>query len=379
MPITLITGLPGHGKTLYTLSRFKDEAEKASRPVFHNSIKGLNIPNWQEWDVQKWQDLPSGALMIIDECQFSFPQRGRGQPPDWIERLATHRHLGLDFVIITQNPMLIDSFVRRLVDRHFHIVRKFGTHFATIHEFVNGCKENVDKSREGSIRHEWRYPKEVFEWYTSAELHTVKRRVPAKVWILAAMPLVFIACAYWAYTRLNPEAAANRVKSDPNVIRNEFTPSMGNNNFTGRSVSTENPTMTPQQYMAAYTPRINELSYTAPVYDELTKPTIAPYPAACISSKTRCKCYSQQATLLDISADFCREITARGFFLAFAKNPDQPISPDRKVNQQQPEKPYQVMPDHPDLAGSRLLDSPSRPPMQTQALHPLQVEQIATR
>jgi len=50
MPITLITGLPGHGKTLYTLARFKEEAEKAGRPVFHNGINGLNILGWQVWD-----------------------------------------------------------------------------------------------------------------------------------------------------------------------------------------------------------------------------------------------------------------------------------------------------------------------------------------
>lgn len=373
MPITLVTGLPGHGKTLYTLSRWKDEAEKASRPVFHNGIKGLNISGWQEWDIQKWQDLPSGALMIIDECQFSFPQRGRGQPPDWIERLATHRHLGLDFVIITQNPMLIDSFVRRLVDRHFHVVRKFGTHFATIHEFVNGCKENVDKSREGSIRHEWRYPKEVFDWYTSAELHTVKRRIPAKVWILALMPLVFIGFSYLAYTRLNPDAAANRVKSDPNVIHKEFTPV--NNNITPGPLKNDGAPMSPAQFLAAYTPRINELLHTAPAYDELTKPTIAPYPAACISSKTRCKCYSQQATQLDISLDFCREIVARGFFLAFAKNPDQPISSDRKnLHQDEQQQPYQVMPDQAIASAPRLLDAPRLLPMQPQVLYPRQVD-----
>ena len=147
MPITLVTGLPGHGKTLYSLARWKEEAEKDNRPVFHNGIKGLNLPGWQTWEPDNWEQLPPNALMVIDECQKAFPVRGRGQPPAWIENLSTHRHLGVDFVVITQNPMLMDSFVRRLVDRHFHIVRKFGTHFVTIHEFVNGCKENVDKSR----------------------------------------------------------------------------------------------------------------------------------------------------------------------------------------------------------------------------------------
>lgn len=78
--------------------------------------------------MQKWQELPAGALMIVDEAQFPFKVTGRGQTPEWVEKLATHRHLGLDFVLITQNPMLLDTFPRKLVDRHFHVIRKFGTH-----------------------------------------------------------------------------------------------------------------------------------------------------------------------------------------------------------------------------------------------------------
>ncbi len=217
MAITLVTGLPGHGKTLYTLARYKEEAEKDQRPVFHNGIKDLNIPGWQEWDVNNWQDLPAGALLIVDECQFIFPVRGRGQPPEFIEKLATHRHLGIDFVIITQNPMLIDPFVRRLIDRHFHVVRKFGTHFATIHEFANGCRDNVHNNRKDSIRHEWKYPKHVFEWYKSAEQHTVKRRIPARVFVLLAVPIVFAGLVFTAYHRLNPESQKERAEQQSGV------------------------------------------------------------------------------------------------------------------------------------------------------------------
>jgi zona occludens toxin len=181
MPITLITGLPGHGKTLYALAKYKDEAVKNGRPVFYHGIKDLRITGWQEFDVQRWAELPAGSIMVVDESQLVFPVRPRGTPDKWIESLTTHRHLGLDFVIITQNPMLLDRYVRRRVDRHFHVVRKFGTHNATIHEFANGVKENAASSRDGSIRHDWRYPKSVFELYTSAEMHTVKRRIPKRV------------------------------------------------------------------------------------------------------------------------------------------------------------------------------------------------------
>ncbi len=313
MPITLVTGLPGHGKTLYTLARWKDEAEKNGRPVFHNGIKNLKIPGWQDWKTEEWEKLPPNSIMVVDECQFVFPVRGRGQPPEFIEKLATHRHLGVDFIIITQNPMLLDSFVRRLVDRHFHVVRKFGTHFATVHEFVNGCNDNVHKTRKDSIRHEWRYPKHVFDLYTSAEAHTVKTRIPAKVYVLCAIPFVFAALAYAAYSRLNPDAMVERAGGKP--ATEQAAP--------GQPVQhspTQNPgpeELTPAQYYAQYTPRIEGLPHTAPAYDEVTKPTEAPYPAACVASAKSCKCYTQQATKLQVTESLCRDIASGGFFMAW--------------------------------------------------------------
>ncbi|MEH0165563.1 zonular occludens toxin domain-containing protein [Roseateles microcysteis] len=312
MPITLITGLPGHGKTLYALARWKDSAIKEGRPVFHNSIRGLNIPGWQEWPAEDWEKLPAGAIMVIDECQKPFPVRGRGEPPPHINNLATHRHLGLDFVVITQNPMLMDSFVRRLVDRHFHVVRKFGTHRATIHEFPNGVKENVASSRDGSIRHEWKYPKDVFDLYQSAELHTVKRRIPMRVWILLALPVVLAALVWFAYHRMKPENVQARMDAQAGITADQRQ-SMGGNNQR----PAQRETLTPVQYAQAHTPRVDGLPHTAPIYDEVTKPTQAPYPAACIANKDKCRCYSQQGTALEMVEDLCRRIADGGFFIAW--------------------------------------------------------------
>lgn len=314
MPITLVTGLPGHGKTLYTLARYKDEAVKEGRPVFHNNIKGLNIPGWQVWDVKNWENLPAGALFVIDEAQFAFPVRGRGNPDPFIENLATHRHLGLDFVVITQNPMLLDSFVRRLVDRHFHVVRKFGTQRCTVHEFANGAKDNCASNRTGSIRHEWKYPKEVFGLYTSAELHTVKRRIPMRIWLLFSVPVVFAALAGVAWYRLQPEFVAGGSKPEPGSGPGAFKPVSGQ----PRAAAPKGPT-TPLEYAEAYTPRVAGLPHTAPVYDEATRATVAPYPAACIASAARCQCYTQQATRLDTGEELCRQIAAGGFFVGWGQ------------------------------------------------------------
>lgn len=330
MPITLVTGLPGHGKTLYTLARFKPEAEKAGRPVFHNAIPGLAIPGWQSWDVDKWQDLPAGSLFVIDEAQFAFPVTGRGQTPDWVQKLATHRHLGIDLVVITQDPMLLDNFVRRLVDRHFHVVRKFGTRFATIYEYVNGAKQDVSKSRgTDGIRHEWRYPSDVFAWYKSAEVHTVKARIPARVWILAVMPFIFGGLVYMAYQSLRPSKVVEKTQgavaapgagaSSPLASASSLPP--GGIPPGGRA-GAGSAGMSPGEYVNAYTPRIAGLAHTAPIYDGVTAPREAPYPAACIASAKRCQCYSQQSTRLDMSEQLCRQLSDGGMFVAWSPNGD---------------------------------------------------------
>ena len=314
MAMTLVTGLPGSGKTLYTLARWKPFAEKEGRPVFHNNIPDLRIPGWQVWEVEKWEELPAGAILIIDEAQFAFQVKGRGQTPEWVQKLATHRHRGIDIVFITQHPMLLDVFVRKLCDRHFHVMRKFGLRWATIHEFATGVNENPARSRAGSIRHDFRYPAEVYGWYKSSELHTMKARIPMRVWIGLAVPFIVLALAYVAFKRVNPDAmrqqAEHAVEASGGTVRN-------GPGLVGAGRARGDGPMSVEEYAKAYTARVPGLAHTAPIYDDVTKPVEAPYPAACVSMKGTCRCYSQQATKLAVAADVCEQIVAGGYFVGW--------------------------------------------------------------
>jgi hypothetical protein len=70
---------------------------------------------------------------------------------------------------------------------------------------------------------------------------------------------------------------------------------------SGGKDTSRKPPLTPREYVESYSPRIDGLAYTAPVYDEVTKPTEAPVPVACIESASKgCRCWSQQATRLDM-------------------------------------------------------------------------------
>lgn len=321
--IELVTGLPGSGKTLQTLVRVRERAQKEGRQVYYDGIEGIDdkVLPWLKHDGQKWFELPANSIMVIDEAQRLFRPRGRvGEPPEYSSKLETHRHLGIDLVFITQNPMLIDSHVRRLCERHWHVMRRFGTKWSTIHEFPSGVREDVDKRRDGSIRHDFRFPKEAFGWYKSAEVHTHKAHIPARVWILLAVPLVFGGAAYAAYLRLTPEAQQERIDKAAGVEKpkpgskqaGEARPAARPAVLSGRGDH-----LSTGDYLTQQVARVPGLAYTAPVYDEVTRPTEAPYPAACVQSATRCQCYTQQGTRLDVPADLCKSIAEGGFFVAW--------------------------------------------------------------
>ena len=334
MPISLVTGLPGHGKTLFTLNWVKEwaaskaEADSAGnpRPVYYCNITGLRL-DWTKIEVEDWRTLPPRAILVVDEAQYKFPLRGRGEPPEWIADLTRHRHWGIDIVLITQDPMLLDSFVRRLVDSHRHIVRRWGTEAAAIFEWRGGVQTNTARRGPPAVRSEWVYPKKAFDWYESAEAHTIKRRLPARFWwflsILVGLPLL-VGVIFW---RLQPGQVAARVSG---VAAGASASGGGSAPSAGFGASPGGPAggpggpasvMSSADWLAAYQPRVPGLPHTAPAYDQVTAPAEAPYPAACVMSSRsrRCLCYTQQGTKLATGDDLCRQIAEGGFFVPWAR------------------------------------------------------------
>lgn len=305
--ITLMTGLPGNGKTLYALSWVKRRAESDSRPVYYNGIKDLTLP-WTHLDnPEEWYKVEPNAIIVIDEAQRIFRPSGSGSAiPRHISELETHRHQGVDLVIITQHPLLVHSNVRRLVGQHFHAVRKFGMQAATIHEWGE-VKEQCGKNRADSTRHDFRYPREAYTWYKSAELHTHKRNIPKRVWFFLASPLIVGALIfgfykYWHHKYVEP----SKVKTSDALVATS-TPVQKTSGGPARKSDAD--------YFGEKRARIYGLPFTAPVYDELEKPLVAPKPAACILMHDKCACFTQQATKIpDIQDVICRQIVAEGYF-----------------------------------------------------------------
>ena len=318
--INLSTGLPGAGKTLFTIASVKALAEKENRPVFYSGINDLAL-DWTPVEAEKWYECPPGAIIVIDECQRIFRPRGNGSKvPEYVSKLETHRHDGHDLYLITQHPMLIDSNVRRLTERHSHVARRFGMQRATIFQYES-CKDQPLTKTAEAQRLDWKYPKEVFSYYKSAEVHTVKRRLPMQYAMMFIVPLIVIALGYYFITRHYKDGQMVVPGTENLTPTTETKPITKTPTSTGQGgTSDKAKPMTTAEYLKAHEPRIAGLSYTAPIYDEVTKPEEAPVPVACLYSKTKgCKCYSQQATKLEMPLELCLQIVKNGFFESFGR------------------------------------------------------------
>lgn len=310
MTIELQTGLPGACKTQYTLWRVENLRRKTQRPVFYSGIpiNSEKLPDWQPIEADKWFTAPPESIVVIDEAQRLFRPRPNGSAvPPYESALETHRHGGIDLVLITQHPRLLSVGVRTLVGRHMHAVRHYGAQWSTIHEWPE-CRLAVENRRDSS-RTEFKFKREVFDWYKSSEAHTIKTRIPQKVWLLLGL-ITLSAVLGW---RLWASIAGRASSSAPAAV------SAAASSPFGSPAAPVAGALTAAQYVELHRPRVDGLAYTAPAYDEVTKPVHAPYPAACIQSATRCRCYTQQATRLDVPEGLCRGIAQGGFFLAWAQ------------------------------------------------------------
>jgi len=318
----LVTGKKGSGKGLYLLSVVEERRIKENRKVFYHGIPELKL-DWIEFDDPKeWYKLPPNSIIVMDEADLYFPVRPNSSSvPEHISMFKFDRKTGLDIYVATQDPTFIDSFVRKSSDIHFHLMRKFGDEISVLHQFTT-VRDDVAKNRKDSISKDFPFPKQYYGLYKSAEIHNIPNHTPFRYYLKYIIPVIvilLIVVAYYAFSSAmhSGEEQANHAKEEVN-----YNGGGAVNNV--KKMDEDDP----NYYFVQNTPRVSTLPQSAPKYDEVTKPTIAPVPAACILSKTKCICYSQQGTKLKTDESFCREVALNGFFIDFDnnKNNSQPIN-----------------------------------------------------
>ena len=214
--ITIRTGLPGAGKTLFSIYDYIARPPLGAAPVREVFVSGIDlVPDMLPFtpldEPTRWMDCPAGSLVVIDESQRFFRNRPPGAPvPDYVAALETHRHLGIDLVLITQDPMLIDKHVRRLAGEHFHAKRTFGLSSITMYRWQRCVDDPLDfhtKKEAEKVRR--KYPKKIYKCYKSAEIHTVKRKIPFRVWATFAVLLALGPIGWFAYHHISGMFAAD--------------------------------------------------------------------------------------------------------------------------------------------------------------------------
>jgi len=304
--ITLITGGPGMGKTALAVQLLIEQY--ADRPIFSN-INGLTLdhsplPKFTEWTETReneqgtsseYYTFPPSAIVVIDECQQFFrPRHAQSKVPLAIQAFETHRHTGIDFILITQGSRLIDINLRSLVKGGLHIYLKGSFLSRYRYEKREVINEDDKASVNLAARRKYKLPSEVFDLYKSSELHTkpARPKLPIQAYIIIALLFLLPLGGYHLYNRFQDKTksegesiALQQGSENPAVVvSNQHKIA----NFKESLILTD-----PYDYLSA------------PIYASLPKPVFAPVILGCIAQGERCICYNQQLTQIFVPQPLC--------------------------------------------------------------------------
>jgi len=322
--ITVITGTPGAGKTLYAIEKLllpqigktikgRDEhgnEVEHERKVYTN-INGLQIDHelidggdkqgLRDW--HKWAK--PGSLIVFDEVQKVWPPRPNGSKiPEDVQALDTHRHLGVDFILITQNVLNVDRHIHALGGRHLHVRRVANMPLATVYEWDH-ISRGLLYSKAIS-KAPWKYKKKVFKLYKSSELHTKQpRRIPGLVWFILVGIVAMAVLTPQVFERIGGRLSGKPVVSTEKPAAVSGAPAPAG---TGAQPvqAIEPPKQAPDERVD-FLPKLADKPWTAPAYDQLRVVVRMPVvDGAICNAKHGCICFND-AERLDMSSEACSE------------------------------------------------------------------------
>lgn len=331
--ITLITAVPGSGKSLRAVWYAKEAIENGET-VFYANVNGMAVPGAIEFpDPTRWQELPAGAVLIVDEAQKFF-RAGIGAGanlPSFIAEMETIRHMGIRLILLTQHPALIHANIRALVGFHEHLVREDGKESAKVYT-RSRVIDNVrsDKALASEDHHTWQFPKDCYALYKSAEVHTFKRTIKFKYKRAAVLLLIAAAIgggSWWQLYRQTdkPEASTQTAAHAASQPRS-----------SGRRADEDKARWkTATQYADDHRPRFGTMPWTAPVFDG--RAASADPQLYCMSSsggddvdgnyrEPSCVCLTEQGTKYEVGDGECRRVARHGM----------PYNPYRERREMQP-------------------------------------------
>ncbi|MBA1147947.1 hypothetical protein H0Z60_12915 [Ectothiorhodospiraceae bacterium WFHF3C12] len=292
--ITILTGVPGSGKTLYAVQMLQ-KAMGEGRECF-TDIEGCKLGCAEA--PEDWRDAPDGALLVYDEAHQSFPATGKaGLSNDpRVRDLDEHRHRGLDLVFITQASTRLHHDIRKLASEHIHLQRVFGTPAASVFRHARAFNENDKADRETADQSTWSFPRKLYGTYSSAVMHTARVRLPRKV--VGAFLVAGVLLAWAVYS-----LSTNDFLHEPQAAQAA----------AGQAAEPAAPAAAESQ----------SLGFASGEGDqEVEKPKgrgpyrwarsgVLPAVQGCISNASRCMCFDGSGRALDLTEAECRRAVTR--------------------------------------------------------------------
>lgn len=311
----LYTGVPGAGKTLYAVSNLVKRKDFKDRPIFVDGIKDLDHDKINYFDIPEGESIqtwpkwaPPGAIIVVDECQRIFRPRPSGSKvPDYVAELETHRHRGLDFILITQHPRLIDVHLRGLIEHHTHLGKTNLGLRRKLEWTTGGAKDPESRAniREALVS-VYKLDKSVYGLYKSAEVHTKIKTGKSKLLFLLPLALCLIGYGVWSFTSFwsgfqgekEEISELNTVEKNSEELPKSASEAVSQGQYPPKETIAVKPEP-PKPHLSEedYKPRIEGQPHTAPIYDSLNKQVkTMPYPVACVKNANKCTCYTEQGT-----------------------------------------------------------------------------------
>ena len=220
--------------------------------------------------------------------------------PPYVAELETHRHRGLDFIFITQNPRLIDVNLRSLIEHHTHYSKTSLGLRRKLEWSTGGAK---DPDSRASIREAlvsvYRLDKSVYGYYKSAEVHTKIRTKRSKAIYIAPVAILAVGYGVWStygFIKDMDKPAQTAVRPSETVPAPAPAPVQAGQ-YPAATPQPEPKPERPHISAEDFEPRIDGQPHTAPIYDaHNTQIQTMPYPVACVKNADKCTCYTEQAT-----------------------------------------------------------------------------------
>ena len=171
-----------------------------------SELKQFNLHWIYLSDPSEWYNLPHPVQILLDECQKTFPPRPNGsRVPRHVTEFETHRHLGTDVHLITQDAKLLDSNVRRLAGKHIHYVNLFGSKRVRRMEWNESSDPSDYHCVKLAVSKVVRHPVSLYGIYFSALKHTHKLKLPIKVFLPVLFLFAFCFLVFHLFSRLDSE------------------------------------------------------------------------------------------------------------------------------------------------------------------------------